>query len=137
MSRGPIDFVMVRFAEPGVSPQIADALKSLIDAGTIRIIDLMFVTRESKDSVIVTELGDLADDDYNLWNSIVDEVNGLLTEEDAVLLSEQLETESSAVLVLYENSWAREMNRLIAEANGEVLFSDRIPRAVIDELLPA
>ena len=52
-----------------------------------------------------------------------------------MLLSEQLEIGNSDVLVLYENSWAREMNQLIAEAQGKVIISDRIPRAVIDQLL--
>lgn len=136
MPRGPIDLVLVRFDEQGISPKVAENIRTLVEAGTIRIIDLMFVTKESEDAVTVIELGDLDDDVYSAWNDIVDSVDDLLTADDAVLLADQLNIGESAVLALYENTWAAEMVRLIKDANGEILVSDRIPRVVIDQLMP-
>lgn len=61
-------------------------------------------------------------------------VSGFLTVDDARLLADSIPAGSSAVLVLIENTWATKMMQAIADAQGEVLISDRIPRAVVDQL---
>jgi hypothetical protein len=65
----------------------------------------------------------------------VSDVFGYLTDEDALLLADSLANDSSAVLVLIENTWAREMVRTIADAHGDVLVSERIPRPVVEQLV--
>lgn len=69
-----------------------------------------------------------------VWDAVVYDVEGMLTLEDAAHLASDLPNYRAAVLALYENIWAREMVRIIQEANGEVLAATRIPAAVIAKL---
>ncbi len=135
MTFGPVDFVVVRFPGNNFSGEIAPAMTSLIDAGTIRIIDLLFLAKDANGDAAVVEITDLDEDAYLGWDPIVSDVSGYLTEADAMLIADSLEPNSSAALVLIENTWALQLVQAIANAKGEVLVSERIPRAVIEELI--
>lgn len=131
---GPIDFVVVRFPGTTISGDVTAGLRELTESGTIRIIDLIFVSRDADDGITVVELADLDDDTYSLWDAIVGDVSGMLGESDTDLVAATLPPDSSALLALIENSWAQSMVRAIKAADGEVLISERIPRAIVDEL---
>lgn len=134
MTHGPIDFIMIGFEDSNISPGVADGIKSLIQADTIRIIDLVFVERDDVGELRVLELTELGDDVYEAWNSNVDDMEGMLTVDDAMHLASDLPANRSAVLALYENVWARHLSNAIVDAKGEVLANMRIPRSVISEL---
>ena len=134
MAYGPIDFVMIGFEDSNISPNVAEGIQSLIQAGTIRIIDLIFVEKNESGDVRIVELHELPDGVYESWDAIVDEMDGMLTEEDARHLATDLPANRAAVVALYENMWARELSAAIQAANGEVLANLRIPRSVISEL---
>jgi uncharacterized membrane protein len=135
MAQSPVDFIVVRFPGTDFSSAVATSLKALIDANTIRIIDLLFLVKNADGDVQVHEITDLDDAAYAGWDSIVADISGYLVNDDALLLADSLEPNSSAVLVLVENTWADEMVRTIVEARGDVLISERIPRAIVDELV--
>jgi hypothetical protein len=46
-----------------------------------------------------------------------------------------LEPNSSAALLLFENTWATRFAEAVSNANGEVIVNARIPRDVIEELV--
>ena len=83
----------------------------------------------------VDEITDLDDAAYADWDRVVADIFGYLTEDDALMLSDSLPPNSSAVLVLIENSWAEQMVNVITEARGDVLISERIPWGVIDDFI--
>jgi hypothetical protein len=58
----------------------------------------------------------------------------MLTEEDVRMFANALEPNSSAALLLFENTWATHFRDTLANASAEVLVFERIPRAVIDEM---
>lgn len=135
MALGPVDFIVVRFPGNQFSSDIAEGISSLTDAGTIRIIDLLFLAKDASGTSKVVELTDLDDNAYKAWDPIVSDISGLMTDEDALMVADTLEPDSSAVLVLVENTWAVSMVKTIAKAKGDVLISERIPRAVVEELV--
>lgn len=135
MDTAPVDFIAVRFPRTDFSPEVVEGIRSLTDSGTIRIIDLLFLVKDQGGEITIRELTDLDEIGYEAWNGIVGDVFGYLTEEDATLLADSLSPDSSAVLVLVENTWAQEMVRTIAEAEGDVLISERIPRPVVQQLV--
>lgn len=137
MTFGPVDFIVVRFPGSQFTGEIAPAMQALIDADTIRIIDLLFLAKDFDGNSAVVEISDLDEDAYLGWDPIVSDVSGLLTEEDALRIADTLEPGNSAALVLIENTWALQMVQAIANASGEVLLSERIPRAIIEELIAA
>jgi hypothetical protein len=135
MEHGPVDFIVVRFPGTELSADIAAGIRSLVEAGTIRVIDLLFLVKDRGGETTVRELTDLDDLAYEGWDAIVGDVFGYLTDEDAMLLADSLANGTSAVLALIENTWAKEMVRTIADAHGDVLISERIPRPVVEQLV--
>lgn len=134
MTHGPIDFIMIAFEDSNITANVAEGVKSLIDDHTIRIIDLIFVEKNDSGDVRVVELGELNESVYEAWNAIVDDMEGMLTIDDATHLAAELPANRSAVLALYENTWAQQLSNAILESRGDVLVNMRIPRSVISQL---
>jgi hypothetical protein len=137
MSYGPIELLVVRFPGNRFTGEIAPAFEDLVETGTIRIIDLLFVTKDAGGVVDVVEIDGLGEATFATLNPLVGEVAGLLNEEDARHFSAALEPNSSAALLLFENTWAARFAQAIRNASGEVVLNERIPRAVVEELVEA
>ena len=135
MSTGPVDLVVVGFPGNKFSGEIIPAIQELVDAGTIRIIDILFAVREGEEDVRVFELQELESELFNRFDPIVAEVTGLLTPDDARHLAADLPPDSTIALLLFENTWARKVGDAMAAADGQLLFFERIPRAVVEELI--
>jgi Family of unknown function (DUF6325) len=59
------------------------------------------------------------------------EVNGLFNEDDLAAAGEELEPNSSAALLVWENVWAQNVAQAMRDAGGEVLDFERIPHEVV------
>jgi hypothetical protein len=101
----------------------------------VRIIDILFAIRQGEDDVRVLELQELEDDLLQRFDPVVADITGLLTPNDAKVLTADLEPESSVALLLLGHTWAREVADAIANANGQVLLSERIPRPTVELLV--
>jgi len=115
--------------------EILPALTNLVEADTIRVVDLLFVQKSANEEVRVIELTDLGTDDFAAFDMIVSQVSGLIGHDDAQMVANALEPNSSAALMLFENVWALRFVDAVADAKGEVLMSERIPRAMLDEMV--
>jgi hypothetical protein len=113
---------------------VAAGIKALVDSGTIRVLDLIFVTRTAGGELRVIELSELDEVVHDVWDALSGDIGSLLTEDDAIQLAGSIEPGHSAVLVLYENTWARHLTTAVLDAHGEVIVSTRIPREVVAEL---
>ena len=69
MAVGPVDVVIIGFPGNKFSGRIAPALMDLVDSGTVRVIDLLFVM---KDADGVTTTIDMADLDPDLGPAFLD-----------------------------------------------------------------
>jgi hypothetical protein len=137
MPLGPVELLVVKFPGNQFTGEIAPALKELVDSGLIRVIDILFVYKGDGGELTITEINDFSDDDYAVFDPIVAAVSGLLSLDDVRQLSGALDNNSSAAMMLFENVWATRFRDAIVNANGELVMSERIPKAVIDELLAA
>jgi uncharacterized membrane protein len=137
MSFGPIELLVLRFPGNHFTGEIAPALKELVDANTIRVIDLLFATKDKDGNVTILEVNDLDDKDFDIFDPVVAEANGMLTEEDARAIAKAIPPNSSAGLLLFENVWATRFVDAVRAAKGEVVINERIPRKVIEQLVAA
>jgi hypothetical protein len=62
MSLGPIEMFVVGFPDNGFNGEIAPALSDLVEAGTIRIVDLLFIAKDGDGTVASFEINELDDD---------------------------------------------------------------------------
>jgi hypothetical protein len=135
MSLGPIELLVVKFPGNQFTGEIAPALTELVEGGLIRVIDILFLYKDEASEMTVLEINDLDDDDYRQFDPVVADLTGMLTPDDARSLSASFEPNSSAVIMLFENTWATKFRDTLVRANGQLVLNERIPRTVIDELM--
>ena len=136
MSLGPIEVLMLRFPGNRFRGEIAPALADLVDSGTVRVIDLLFAIKDADGDIDVLEISDM-EGDLSVFAPATSELADTLTEDDARVLSQSLPNNSSAAILLFENTWAKTFVDAVSRANGEVLINERIPRATVEELIAA
>ncbi len=137
MSLGPVEILAIEFPGNHFRGEIADALQELVENETIRIIDLVFVKKDADGTVMTVELNDLEPDDFLAFDPIVAETSGMLSDDDITTFAANVAPNHSVGLMLFENTWAARFVDAARRANGQVLVSERIPAAVIEELVAA
>lgn len=128
---GPVEYVVIEFPGNQFNGEVAPALARLVESGTVRIIDLVFVIKDDDGNVTSLEYDDLDDE---VLAGIDGEADGLLSEEDIAELSEDLAPNSSALLILFEDLWALEFGKAVRDSGGELVSGGRIPRELIEAL---
>jgi hypothetical protein len=128
---GPVDYMIVAF--PGIEfrGEIAPALAELVEAGTIRIIDLAFVGKDTDGEIVAFEVSDLDPDVREGLEKVGIEVSGLFNEDDLMAAGEELEPNTSAALLVWENVWARDVAQKMRDAGGVLLDFERLPHEVV------
>jgi uncharacterized membrane protein len=128
---GPVDYAIIAFPGNEFRGEIGPALADLVDAGTIRIIDATFVAKDENGDVLGLELSELAPDVQEALARLDIEATGLFNEDDVMAAAEELEPNSSACLLVWENVWAREVAQALRNAGGIVLDFERLPHDVV------
>jgi hypothetical protein len=124
---GPVDWLVVEFPGSRFKGEIAPALDDLVEAGTIRVLDLVLIKKEEDGSVDFFELSDLDEDELG---SIVDyeaQLATLLGAEDVEAVAAAVEPGSSAGLLVWENKWAAPFASAVRHAGGQLVATGRIP----------
>jgi hypothetical protein len=129
---GPVEYLIVAFPGNRFRGEIAPALADLVDAGTIRIIDIAFVGKDENGEVMAFELTELDEDVREGIENLGAEVTGLFNEDDLMAAAEELEPNSSAALLVWEDVWAREVAQAMRDAGGEMLDFGRLPHEVVE-----
>lgn len=128
---GPVEYMIVAFPGNKFRGEIAPALADLVESNTIRIIDLAFVGKDADGNVVAFELNDLDDDVQEKINTLDPQAGGLLNEEDLMAAAEELDPNSSAALLVWEDIWAAKVAQAIRDADGVVLDIERIPHEIV------
>ena len=124
---GPIDYLVLEFPGSRMTGEAFPLLVDLVDRGVVRILDLVFVRKESDGSVVGVELADV-NGDGELDLSVFEGVSsGLVGEDDIQEAGTVLEPGSSAGILVYENLWAAPFAGAIRRSGGQLVASGRIP----------
>jgi hypothetical protein len=123
---GPVEIAVVEFSGGRSDVEIVPALVQLVDDGIVAILDLVFVMKHDDGSGTVLELDDLDVDVLAAFDYLEGEINGLLTDEDIELVVRKMKPNSSAVVIVWDVSWARTLRRHVADVGGRVIAHDRL-----------
>lgn len=135
MPLGPIELVIVDFPDVELHTEMLPAIQKLVESGTVRVADLVFLVKDADGTVTSTELADAGGEAGAMLDGVVEAFDGLLSVDDVDSLGAALENETSALVVLFENTWAAPFVDAVKAANGSVMFNERIPRVVIEDLM--
>src|SRR3954447_2714742 len=124
---GPVDFVIVEFpaGKANFTGEMAEALMALVEAGTIRVIDLLILAKAEDGSVDAMELSGLKD--LGALQTLEAQLAELLAEEDVLNLAAAMDPGSTAGVIIYENLWAAPFASAARRAGGQLIADGRIP----------
>jgi hypothetical protein len=134
---GPIDYLVVEFPGNRMTGEGFPLLVDLVDSGIIRILDLVFVTRETDGSISAVEISDF-DGDGELDLAVFEGASsGLLGQDDLDEAASAIEPGSSAGILVYENVWAAPFAAALRRGGAQLVASGRIPVQAILAALDA
>jgi hypothetical protein len=133
---GPIDFVLMEFPEQEPSGKVAAELLELVESGTVRLYDVIAVTKGVDGGYSEVDLAGLADV-HEGFGRFAGARSGLLADEDVAEVAGAMEPGTIGVLIVYENAWAIPFVAAASEAGGQVIASARITADDVMEALEA
>ncbi len=130
MALGPVSYIIVGFPGNEFNGNIAPELQKLVESGQVRILDLVFVTKDALGNIATYEFDQL--DELAGFGDIDAEVGGLANPDDLAYAASQLEPNSSAALLIWEDAWAAPFAAAVLDSGGVLLESARIPHEIIE-----
>lgn len=124
---GPIDYLVVEFPQDtkNFSGEMAKELASLVEAGTIRILDLIVLEKDADgliDGFEMEDLGDLGD-----LRAVEGQLAEILAMDDVEHLAAAMEPGTVAGVLVWENTWAAPFGVAARKAGGQQIAAGRIP----------
>src|SRR3954454_5813268 len=124
---GPVDYMVVEFpaGAQNFTGEMAEELLKLVDSKTIRVIDVLILTKDEDGSVDATELSDI--EELGEMQVLETELAELLAEEDVENLAAAMEPGSVAGVLIWENLWAAPFASAARRSGGQLIANGRIP----------
>ncbi len=122
-----MDYVIIEFpaGAANFTGEMADELLKLVDAGTIRVVDILILVKDEDGTVEAKELSDL--DELGPLEVLEAELAELLAEEDVEHLAAAMDPGSVAGVLIYENTWAAPFASAARRSGGQLIANGRIP----------
>lgn len=130
MSLGPVSYTVVAFPGNQFNGNIAPEIAKLIESGLVRILDLVFVGKDEQGDTISLEFDQL--DELTAFGEMEGEVGGLVNMEDLDHVAAGLPEGNSALVIVWEDVWARPLADAVRESGGVVVDSARIPAPLVE-----
>ena len=124
---GPIDMVVIGY--PPGSPQTGEAipiLLDLVDRGIVRVIDALVVRKNEDGTFSGFDVADLEADTAGDLTVFAGAATGLIGDEDVSMVAGEIEPGTSAVMIVYENTWAGPFAAAVRRNGGRLIAFERI-----------
>jgi hypothetical protein len=124
---GPVDYLVVEFpaGRSNFTGEMAAELTSLVDTGTIRVLDFLVLHKSDDGTVEAFEIDDL--DELDELRMLEGGIAEILAAEDVAPLAAAMENGSTAGVLVWENSWAAPFASAARRAGGQLIATGRIP----------
>ena len=124
---GPVDYIVVEFPAGAshFTGEMASELAALVDAGTIRVLDVLVLQKDDDGNVEALEIEDL--DELDEFRAIETELAEILAADDVEHLAAAMEPGTVAGVLIWENAWAAPFASAARRSGGQLIASGRIP----------
>jgi Family of unknown function (DUF6325) len=124
---GPVDYIVVEFpaGASNFTGEMAAELIALVDAGTIRVIDVLILTKDEDGAVEAMELSDI--EQLGPLQAVEAQLAELLAAEDVANLAAAMDPGSTAGVLIWENLWAAPFASAARRSGGQLIATGRIP----------
>jgi Family of unknown function (DUF6325) len=124
---GPVDYLVVEFpaGASNFTGEMAKELIALVDAGTLRVIDVLILTKDEDGTVEAMELSDI--EELGPLQAVEAQLAELLAAEDVEHLAAAMDPGSTAGVLIWENLWAVPFASAARRSGGQLIATGRIP----------
>ena len=124
---GPVDYVVVEFpaGASNFTGEMAAELLALVDAGTIRVIDALILTKDENGSIDAMELSDVGE--LGELVALEAQLAELLAADDVAHLAAAMDPGTTAGVLIWENLWAARFAAAARRSGGQLIANGRIP----------
>ena len=124
---GPVDYIVVEFpaGASNFTGEMASELLALVESGTIRVIDILILTKNEDGTVEPTEFSDIGE--LGELQQVEAQLAELLAEDDVVNLAAAMQPGSTAGVLIWENLWAAPFASAARRSGGQLIANGRIP----------
>src|SRR5436190_21975036 len=124
---GPVDYIVVEFpaGASNFTGEMAKALLALVDSGTIRVIDILILTKNEDGTVDAKEFSDV--EELGPLQAVEAQLAELLAADDVVNLAAAMDPGSTAGVLIWENLWAAPFASAARRSGGQLIAHGRIP----------
>ena len=105
---GPIDYIVLGFAGNNFDGSILRELSKAVEHGIIRVVDLLFIMKDSEGTVLETELADQSEEFKELLGGLqIDDDLPMLSDSDVEKIGRQMSKDTAAGVLVIEHLWAK------------------------------
>jgi hypothetical protein len=124
---GPVDYVIVEFpaGASNFTGEMAKELLALVDAGTVRVIDVLILIKNEDGTVDATELSDI--EELGGLQAVEAQLAELLAADDVAHLAAAMDPGTTAAVLIWENLWAAPFASAARRSGGQLIATGRIP----------
>jgi len=150
MAVGPVQMLVLGFAEPNFTGKIAAELDKLREHDFVKIVDALVVQKDDEGNITALQVTDLSEDEAIEMGAIAGALVGfgygteeavdagaelgaeamadghLIPEEDAWYVADAIPNGSTAAIILLEHLWAISLRDAIVDAGGIALADEWI-----------
>ncbi|MFE3445785.1 DUF6325 family protein [Nocardia sp. NPDC059180] len=130
---GPVEMVVLLFPGTRIDTAVTTALAEVVDRGYVTVVDLIYLAMDDTGEVRQIEV-DESLTDIGLDGVTVDS-RGLVSDDDLDVVRAAMDPGTSAVVIVYEETWARKLAGTVRDAGGEVALHVQIPRDAVEAAL--
>ncbi|MFI6867767.1 DUF6325 family protein [Nocardia sp. NPDC050406] len=127
---GPVELVVWTFPGTRVGAAAKSALHEVVDRGYVTVLDLVFLRMDSDGTIRQVEIDEPLEE-VGLDGITVD-AQGLVSDDDLEVVRADMRPGTSALVVVYEQTWARALAGSVRAAGGEVALHVQVPRDVLE-----
>ncbi len=134
MTLGPLEYIVVGFEGNRFDGSIAREIGKVVENGTIRLVDVVFVARDAAGDALILELDAKDDPRFASFAPLLADRMGLLTPEDLAEVAASLPPDTSGLVMLFEHRWAVGVKEAMEAAGGFLVARTVIPPEVLEEV---
>ena len=134
MTLGPLEYTVIGFERNRFDGSIADELQRVVDQGIVRLVDVVFITKDDDGVVMIAELDSKDDPRFAGFAPLLSGLAGLFTPEDVAAIADGLPVDTSALAVLFEHRWAERLKGALVAAGGFLVSRTTVPPEVLEAI---
>ncbi|MFE6922488.1 DUF6325 family protein [Nocardia sp. NPDC057663] len=132
---GPVEFLVLTFPGTAVDAAVTDALAQVVGDGRVTLLDLVVMSMDLAGAVTELEIDDdLAE--VGLTGLTAADID-LVSDDDLDVVRSSMQPGSTALVLVFEETWARRLSAAVHAAKGEVTLHVQVPRDAVDAAIAA